>query len=269
MNTRFRFTRGKLAVAALLVIAASVAVASAIADSKKAQSEHWGEITRNTIGSPVADLRDGPFGSFGVTGPAASPPFGDGSLGISVADNATTAVPPSEKATFGNEVDFFGDNLLSIDELGFHVFQTGENASISPRNMPNITFEMDANLNTLPADNYTSMVWVPDPAPVVNQWSGYIDAASTGNWYFTGAEGAATGCTQALNCDYAQAKAALNDGGAPPFIYTVAVGKGRDNRWAGAVDGLRLDNRVFDFEADGVKEKGLKHGSDDDDDEDD
>ena len=45
---------------------------------------HWGIIDRNTIGSPVADLRTGPYGSFGATGAAAGPPRGVGSLGIEV-----------------------------------------------------------------------------------------------------------------------------------------------------------------------------------------
>ncbi|MFJ1606256.1 hypothetical protein ACIOHS_23185 [Streptomyces sp. NPDC088253] len=48
-------------------------------------------------------------------------------------------------------------------------------------------------------------------------------------------------------------KASLNDGGAVPTIYTAAVGKGRDHLWAGAVDGLRINKYVYDFEADGVR----------------
>lgn len=215
-------------------------------------SEHWGVITRNTIGSPVASLRDGPYGSFGVTGDAAEPPFGKGSLGIEVGVFGTTA----EKVDFGNEVDFFGDPVLALSAVGFRVFQTGENAGINARNMPNIRFEIDANLNALPADNYTTMVWVPDAAPVTDRWSGYIDATTTGNWYFTGAEGTATGCDGSLTCNFAQAKAALSDGGVAPIFYSVAVGKGRDNAWVGAIDGLRINNTIYDFEADGVKSRG-------------
>lgn len=174
---------------------------------------------------------------------------------------------------FGNEVDFFGDPVLALNEVGFHVFQTGENvARGGPTNMPNIRFEIDANLNTLPADDYTTMVWVPPPAPVVDRWSGYIDATTSGQWYFTGAEGVATGCNQTTLCTFAQAKAALNDGGAAPIVYTVLVGKGRDNMWVGAVDGLRLNNTIYDFEEDGVKSRGGRggggggheHGEDDD-----
>ncbi len=41
-------------------------------------------------------------------------------------------------------------------------------------------------------------------------------------------------------------------------IFTAAVAKGRDNRWAGAVDGLRINKKQYDFEADGVKDKDAK-----------
>lgn len=219
------------------------------------EAGNWGVINRNTIGSPDVELRSGPFGSFGVTGAVAAPPYGEGSLGISVADNATTLSPPSEKASFGNEVDFFGDLLSGVSEVGFHVFQTGENAGISPSNLPNITFEVDANLASLPADNYSSLAWVPDPAPFTGgaSWTGYMDAASTGKWYFTGAEGAASGCTSALVCDWDDVQTAIADGGADASIYTLAVGKGRDSRWSGAVDGLRINGDVFDFEPLGVE----------------
>ncbi|KUN42779.1 hypothetical protein [Streptomyces olivochromogenes] len=42
-------------------------------------------------------------------------------------------------------------------------------------------------------------------------------------------------------------------GGAVPVIYSAVVGKGRDHMWIGAVDGLRINQYVYDFEADGVK----------------
>src|SRR5690606_37716160 len=63
---------------------------------------HWGVIARNTIGSPVAELRTGPF----VTTPggdAVAPPFGEGSLGLAVAAGSTQE--SKEKVAFGNEVD--------------------------------------------------------------------------------------------------------------------------------------------------------------------
>ena len=95
---------------------------------------------------------DGPFGTFGVQGSPARPPYGDGSLGIEVADRSTSLSPPSEKAAFGNEVDFYGDPVLGLNRVGLHVFQTGENVSYGGReNLPNITFEINPNLNDAPA----------------------------------------------------------------------------------------------------------------------
>ncbi|MFC4504015.1 MULTISPECIES: hypothetical protein [Streptomyces] len=209
-------------------------------------------ITRNTIGSPVADLRNGPFGSFGVTGPSARPPYGQGSLGIEVANNSTSLTPPSEKVDFGNEVDFFGDPVLGLDNLGFHVFQTGENVGYGGTgNLPNIKFEIDPNLSALPADNYSTLVWVPDGTTVVtNRWSGFIDATTNGYWYLTGGEV----CPAADQCTFAEVKTALNDADSQgATIYTAAVGKGRDYMWIGAVDGLRINQRIYDFEAKGVR----------------
>jgi len=217
--------------------------------------EHWGIITRNTIGSPVADLRSGPYGSFGQTGLFSHPPRGTGSLGIEVSDNSTTQSPPSEKVTYGNEVDFFGDPVSGLTRVGFHVFQSGENAAIGARNMPNISLEINPHVA---GKTYTSMVWVPDAAPWVNKWSGPINAATTGNWYFTnGTVAAATGCDQTLTCSFSDAQSALvaqNDGSGAATIYTVAVGKGRDDAWVGAVDALRINNTIYDFETDGVHE---------------
>jgi len=214
--------------------------------------QHWGVIDRNTIGSGIADLRQGPYGSFGVTGPAAAPPSGVGSLGIQVSDNANSGATTPEKVAYGNEVDFYGNPVSGLSQAGFRVFQAQENADINPRNMPNISLEIDPNVGT---SNYTSMVWVPDAAPVTNRWSGYLDATTTGDWYFTGSAGTVTGCDQTTMCSFSAAKSALvtfNNGSGPATIDTVAVAKGRDNTWAGAVDNLRINNKVYNFEPYGV-----------------
>lgn len=253
---QFHSTRARIGGVALAAITvAGLGVGVAIAGSKgETKKENWSQIDRNTIGSPVAALRDGPSSLF-PTGQLTAPPYGKGSLGIEVADEAVAGSDKREKATFGNQVDFFGDNVLDLTAVGFHVFNTGENTA---GNMPNITLEIDANLNALPADNYTSMVWVPGPSPVVDQWSPFIDATTSGTWGFTGAEGGATGCTNGGTCTFAQAMAALNDGGDTPIIYTLAIGKGRDSKWSGAVDGLRINDKIYDFEEDGVKHKSAK-----------
>ncbi|MGW2825312.1 hypothetical protein ACWC24_30560 [Streptomyces sp. NPDC001443] len=87
-----------------------------------------GVLTRNTIGSPVAALRNGPIARDVLTG-SSRPPYGNGSLGIEVADHSTSQTPPAEKVDFGNEADFFGADFLDLDQVGFHVFQTSENVS--------------------------------------------------------------------------------------------------------------------------------------------
>ena len=217
---------------------------------------NWNPIARNNIGSPLVNLMSGPYPSFGVTGPEAKPPYGIGSLYMGVSDDALSTTNTKEKATFGNGVDFLGDPPGGLTDVGFHVFQTGENAAISATNMPNISLEINPAVG---GKTYTSMVWVPDavPVPSENKWSGYIDATSTGFWYFTnGTVAAATGCGISDSCSLADAQAALvasNDGGTAA-IFTVAVGKGRDNAWFGAVDGLRINAVAYDFEPFGVSE---------------
>ena len=86
---------------------------------------------------------------------------------------------------------------------------------------------------------------------MTNGWSGFIDATSTGSWYLTGNEVA--GCTQADECSLDELKTALNDGGPGATILSAAVGKGRDHMWIGAVDGLRINQTIYDFETSGVR----------------
>src|SRR6185312_10391226 len=178
------FVRRKIVVVGLLVVMASaIVVTAAVAASfSGAKSESWGVIYRNTIGSPVGELRDGPF--VVPTTASGQPPFGKGSLGIEVADNTTTLAAPQDKISFGNEVDFFGDNFLDLNQVGYRVFQTGEDVDYGgPANLPNITFELDPNLAPATStSNFTSLVWQPGPNPAtnVNQWSPYIDATSNG-----------------------------------------------------------------------------------------
>ncbi|MER5199277.1 hypothetical protein ACWD3J_47005 [Streptomyces sp. NPDC002755] len=255
MKARFGVRRGTALVAALLVAVIALILpgsAAAQTDDNRAHSDHWGVITRNTIGSPVAELRNGPFGSFGVTGTSARPPYGRGSLGIEVANASTSLTPPSEKVDFGNEVDFYGKSLLGLRRVGFHVFQTGENVTFGgPTNMPNIKFEIDPNLNTL--SDYSTLVWLPPASPNVNSWSPFLDATTTGGWALTGNAATVTGCAFATPCTFTALRTAFRTANAKPTVLTVSVGKGRDFMWIGAVDGLRLNDYVYDFERDGVK----------------
>jgi hypothetical protein len=196
-------------------------------------SGNWGVESRNVIGSPDIDLREGP----------ATPPLGKGSLKFLVGSG-------TEKAAYGNEQDFFGQPVSGLTAVGFRVYTTGENAALGTPNMPSILFEIDPNLGANPT-NFTSLVFVPTNS-VANQWSPYIDATTSGFWFMTGAAGTATGCNQTTTCTFTQMQAALADGGDAATILTVGVTKGRDFAWQGAIDALRINSQVFDFEANGV-----------------
>jgi hypothetical protein len=191
-------------------------------------SGHWGVVSRNVIGSPDIDLRSGP----------ATPPLGKGSLKLLVGDN-------TEKAAYGNEVDFFGTPLASITAASFEVYTTGENRAISPANLPSLAFEVDPSGPDTTGANFSTLVSLPADAPA-NQWS--TQNAAAGQWFYTGAAGTTSHCTQATPCSFADAKAAFPNA----TLFSVQVTKGRDSAWQGAVDALRVGAQVFDFEASGV-----------------
>jgi hypothetical protein len=98
--------------------------------------------------------------------------------------------------------------------------------------------------------NFSSMVYQPQTNSPANQWSGYLDATTGSAWFLTGTAGTQTNCTQAHLCTLAEVKAALagDNNGTPASILTVGITKGRDFEFEGAVDGLRINNQVFDFE---------------------
>jgi hypothetical protein len=200
-------------------------------------SGNWGIVDRNTIGSPQISLRSGP----------ATPPLGEGSLNFVVKDG-------TEKAAYGNEVDSFAGGLVkNITAVGFRVYTTGEDISAggATPNMPSISFEIDPNVAAVASD-YSSLVYMPANS-TPNQWSPYIDATTTGLWGLTGSKFAGTPCDINGNrCTFAQVQAYLNDGGDPATILTASITKGRDFSWQGAVDGLRINSTVLDFEENGV-----------------
>jgi hypothetical protein len=198
---------------------------------------NWGVINRNTEGSPAAYLRSGPL----------TPPVGKGSLNLTVKDG-------TEKVAFGNEVDTVaGGQFANVNRVGFNVYTTGENNDKGVGNMPSITFEVDPNLAAKPSSTYSSLVFMPDNS-TKNVWSGYIDATTAGRWGGTG--GAFTGTKCDINgtrCSFTELQAYLNDGdGDPAKILSVAIVKGKDSFWSGAVDGLRVNDTLVDFEETGV-----------------
>ncbi len=201
---------------------------------------NWGTVDRNVRGNGDSDLRAGP-----TAGPIA-PPLGIGSLGLRT--GATT-----DKATFGNQVDFVGMLVSDLTALSYSVFTTDVNIGVSPANLANIQFEIDPNLDGV-ASNFSTMSHVP-PAQLPG-WSA-IDAVAAGQWFLTGPAGTATGCAQAGTlCTFPQLIAALTADDAtdndPAVIFTALVNKGTDFAFSGAVDALRINDTVYDFEPNGV-----------------
>jgi len=188
---------------------------------------HWSVVDRNVIGNGDSELRAGPL----------APPYGVGSLGLRT--GAAT-----DKAAFGNELDFAGKALPTT--VGYSLYTTGENAALAADNLPNISFEIDPTGPSSTGPNYSSLVYNPTAVPA-NTWTAQ-DATSAARWWLTGAAGTSTGCTLAHYCTLAQVRAALPDA----TLLTVTISKGRDRAFSGAVDGLRVDGQVFDFEPFGV-----------------
>ena len=194
---------------------------------------NWGVIDRNTLGSPSAELRSGPF----------QPPLGNGSLNLTVGS-------ATEKITWGNEMDFV-NKPFDITAVGFYVFNLGENIS-KGHNMPAIAFEIRPHLAAFPTATFSTLSWFPgNTAP---GWSNFIDATQTGVWGLSGSEFDGVPCgINNSGCSWAELQVFLNDAdGVPPQMLTVAITKGRDLEWHGAVDGLKIGATVYDFEEHGV-----------------
>lgn len=237
-----------LATNALLVNA--TATPAAAVESGSYYQEEWGVIGRNTLGASSAVLRLGPWGRDSITSPEATvpPPYGTGSLGIIVSSG-------TDKIEFGNETDFADMPLSAITTLKYWIFEGSDLPLVNVQ--PNIIMEVDPNLN--PAVNYTSLVYLPNlatppSAPATrlpSTWQQYDAGAAGGKWYATNAATAtATGCTQGTPCSFSTLKEKLPDA---VITMSLGIGKGRDNPFVGAVDGLQVNNALYDFEPFGVR----------------
>jgi hypothetical protein len=204
---------------------------------------NWSIVDRNVIGNGDAFVRSGPTSAFG--GPVVAPPLGIGSLGIRTGSG-------TDKAAFGNEVDFQGLGFAGITTLGYSAFTTTENITAGGTgvNLPSLEIEIDPNL-AANATNFSTAVFLPAAASNVAGWN-TIDTVTTGQWFLTGAAGTATSCTQATTCTFAALQAALADGGDAATIFTVEFSKGRDFAYSGAVDALKFNTDTYDFEPFGV-----------------
>jgi hypothetical protein len=194
---------------------------------------------RSVFGSPVAQLRSGP----------ADPPRGTGSLGLLVAGGPSFS--PAEKMTYGIVES---GRLARLTDIGFAVFTTPANSARggAGANMPNLQLEVNPQITdasgaiTFSTLNFNAVNTDP------NAWT-TIDATDpdAGRWNLTGRAGTATGCatiSATSGCTFDEIKDRVPDAA----ILTVAVNKGRDFEWQGAVDALRVNESVADFEEGGV-----------------
>jgi hypothetical protein len=198
---------------------------------------NWGVVHRNVEQNGDADLAV----------QSQTPPLGIGALNLRTGTGA-------DKAAFGNEVDFTGHALSGVTKIGFSVFTTRENISRSSTssNMPSIAIEVDPTGASGTEPNFSTLVFIPNNT-TGNAWN-TIDATDPstgfqgGGWFYTGSAGTASNCNQTTFCTFAQAKAAFPDA----VIDSIAVTKGRDFSFSGAVDALVVNAQTFDFEPTGV-----------------
>ena len=193
----------------------------------------WSIVDRNVIGNGDSYLR---------AGPGAEPPIGTGSLGIRTGS-------PTDKAAFGNEVDFVGDPLTDLTTVSYSVYTTGENNALSPENAPSVTFEVDpTGQGDETAPNYSSLVYVPT-ALQENAWT-ELDASTAERWFLTGAAGTSSSCNQTTYCTLDEVRTAFPNA----TLLTAQITKGRDFAFSGAVDALTIGSTTYDFEPFGVSE---------------
>jgi hypothetical protein len=216
-------------------------ISAAAQDALTAYSgANWSIMDRNVIGGGDSYLRAGP-----TVGPVA-PPLGVGSLGIRTGSG-------EDKAHFGNQVDFIGDEVSALTAVSYWMFTTAENIVIDPRNLPNIAIEIDANLTTIGSD-FTTMVYQPrSQVPLIWRERDAV-ADPDPHWRLTGSEGDEIGCNDVTFCTFEELVIRLADGGDPAIILSVGISKGRDFAFSGAVDALRINDVVYDFEPNGVFE---------------
>ncbi len=197
---------------------------------------NWSIVDRNVTGNGASLLRAGPSAGNDV------PPYGIGSLGIRAA--------AGDKSAFGNQVDFIGDPLSAITTVKYSIYTTGENNNQNVDNLPSAAFEIDpTGIASTSTPNFSTLVFVATNAGS-NTWT-LIDASTATRWFLTGAAGTTANCTLANMCTLAQVKAAWP----AAEILTAQITKGTDAfNFSGAVDGLQINDVVFDFEPFGVSQ---------------
>ncbi|MFF3445067.1 hypothetical protein [Streptosporangium sp. NPDC002721] len=203
-------------------------------------TDRWGVIGRESDGGPSAVYRIGPYERDPASSSSATepPPYGVGSLGIIVGDSP-------DRITFGNETDFAELSISDLTILRYWAFAgTNSPAEVS---VPGLSIEIDPNVGSA---NYATLIYLPDSstapsAPgsqLPNTWQQYDASAAGSQWYATGVTGSLINCTLASPCSFDELKAAL-----PDAVITLSLGFSMDTAFIGAIDGLQVNNTVYDF----------------------
>ena len=207
---------------------------------------NWSVVDRYVLGGGEASLRLGPNTNTLGAG-FVDPPLGIGSLGLRTGSG-------TDRAAFGNEHAFNNDLVSGLTTLGFSVFTTTQNNDRG-HNMPSILFEIDPNLSAASGVDVAKMVYTP-PNGREDRWTAFdaTDNIQGTTWTLSGAAGTAIGCApNGPGCTWDQIQNRLEDrDGNPATIYTLQITKGPDFAFSGAVDALRVRERVYDFEPLGV-----------------
>lgn len=210
------------------------------AASETYDGPNWSLVDRNVVGNAIAYLRAGPSAGPGLGN--VQPPMGSGSLGIHTGS-------ADDKAVFGNQVDFAGDPVSGLTTVSYSVFATGEDLGTNPANLPGVSFEIHpGSVNGGAPLPYSTLVYVPVQG-TANVWQKQ-DASTAKQWFLTGSAGTASHCNQGPDgyCTLAEVSAAMPDA----TILSTQITKGRDYAFTGAVDALRINDQVYDFEPFGV-----------------
>lgn len=196
----------------------------------------WGPMLRNEYGSPVAET--------GTT---------------STGQNALILATQSgeEKAEYGTETELAGTKISSLSAIGFDAYVTDGDVSFGAAYQPNIQMEVNPKVA---GKTYSSLVWVPPTSALkINEFSGYIDAMAAvtnhgteGWWFSNGAVAAATNCSQAHFCSWAEVLAAAPE---TEVSFSVGLGKGRDQQFQGAIREFRFGSSVYTFGPGGTFKK--------------
>ena len=149
-----------------------------------------------------------------------------------------------------------------LNQVGFRVFNTVENISAAPPgtpNMPGIMFEIDPNGAGGTTTNFSSLSWIRPPTPARTFGRGTSTPPLR-------ADGASPVRVQLApdggelrpgrpRCSFAEVQTFLATG-TGANIFTAAVGKGTGRFvFSGAVDRLRINDIVYDFEPFGTVER--------------